>query len=696
MRLFSGTQVRSKGTCPAGTQVQPPTIDWRHHTIVGAILLLSLLLTPQSWASEKVEDESLEFLKSLSIEELLQTEVTSVSKKSEQLFNTAAAVFVISQEDIKRTGVRSIPDALRMVPGLQVAHIDGSKFAITSRGFNDWFSNKLLVLIDGRSVYTPLFSGVYWDMQDTVLEDVERIEVIRGPGATMWGANAVNGVISIITKKASDTQGGLLVGGVGNIEKPYGIARYGGKIGDDAAYRLFAKGFYRDNFQTSDGGEASDAWSSVRSGFRVDWTVSARDNITVQGETFGGEGDFDLTLSGFITPPFTRQSEEKLIFHGGNLMTTWEREISDRSDLMVKACYDWTFRDQVIIEEQHDTLDLEFKHHWKANRHHEVVWGLGYRRTADETTPSANLWMDPDSREDQLLSAFVQDDIMLRPGTVWLTLGSKFEQNDYSGFEVQPNLRFRWKPTPLHTVWAAASNAVRAPSRSDHDISVNLSSMQDPFGDISVFRIQGDDDFESEDLTALEIGVRWQPDHRFSVDLTGFYNIYDNLRIVEAGTPFIELSPGPPHMVIPMIVTNGMQGITYGFEALTTWKPVDFWKLSFGYAWLDIDLDADGNPGEEEAEYSPEHQIQVRSYLDLPNALSLDTELYFVDDLPGLDLPSYTRMDLRLGWDPAERWSFSLNIENLLDDRHPEFPARSGIGASEVPRTIYGQVRYCF
>ncbi len=665
-----------------------------------ALIILSFLLINISpcvaLALQDDDGDALEYLKSLSIEELLQTEVTSVSKKSEQLFDTAAAVFVITQEDIKRAGVRTIPDALRMVPGLQVAHINASTFAITARGFNEWFSNKLLVLVDGRSVYTPLFSGVYWDLQDTVLEDIDRIEVIRGPGATMWGANAVNGVINIITKHSEKTQGGMIAAGAGNIEKPLIAARYGGNVGQDGTYRVYAKGFRRDGFVNPDGGEGEDEWRSLRTGFRMDVPLSTRDALTLQGESYSGASEFDLRLSGYLTPPFIRETHEEADYKGGHLITTWQRRLSDRSNFEVKGYYDWYYRDQIVIEERRNTANVDFKHHLKLPIAHEIVWGLGYRWTEDDTERSANLWMDPDSRCDQLWNAFVQDDIMVWPDRVWLTLGSKFEHNDYSGFEVQPNARLRWKPTLKHTVWASVSRSVRTPSRSDHDIRVNLTSANIPPAGLTVLRITGDEGFDSEELTAYEAGFRWQKHPILSIDLAGYYNVYDNLRVIESGTAFVETSPGPPHVVIPQVIRNGAQGETYGLEALTTWMPLPRWKLSLGYAWFGADLETSGNNADGEDEITPRHQWQLRSYLDLPWALSLDTEIYFVDELDSFDIPAYTRVDLRLGWDPTADWSFSLNIENALDDQHPEFPTRSGVVATEVPRIIYGQLIYRF
>lgn len=657
-----------------------------------------ILIAPMRfcWAQPNHSDDSLEYLKNLSIEELLQTEITSVSKKSEQLFDATAAVFVITQEDIKRTGVRSIPEALRMVPGLQVAHINGSTYAITARGFNDWFSNKLLVLVDGRSIYTPLFSGVYWDVQDTVLEDVERIEVIRGPGATLWGSNAVNGVINIITKHSENTQGGLIVGGAGSIEKPLAVARYGGKAGKEATYRIYAKGFNRDSFKSSNGGDGNDEWKNTIVGFRMDWQMSSQDSLTFHGETYKGSGNFNLRLSGFLTPPYTRETDEEQTYNGGHLVTSWQRTISPNSEIEVNVYYDWTNRDQVVIEEQRETLDFDLKHRLKPFTHHEVVWGMGYRWTGDDTEASTNLWMDPSKRDDRLWNAFVQDEIMLIPDKVWLTLGSKFERNSYTGFEVQPSTRIRWKPTPQHTLWGSVARAVRTPSRSDHDIRVNLNSAEIPFVGVTVMRVTGDEDFESEELLAYEMGLRWKRDEKLSFDLAAFYNVYDNLRIVEAGPSFVETSPAPAHVVIPLVVKNGMQGQTYGFEALTTWKPLQNWKLNFGYTWFGYDLDANGNSAENDGGFSPRHQFQIRSYLDLPWSLSLDTDLYFVDEIEKLDISAYTRLDVRLGWEPTNNLALSLKVENLLDDRHAEFPTRFGIVATEMPRIVYGQVTLRF
>ena len=648
-------------------------------------------------------DDTLSYLKSLKIEDLLEAEVTTVSKKSEKLSDATAAVFVITAEDIHRSGARSIAEALRMAPGIQVSQIDSSKWAVTSRGFNDTFSNKLLVLIDGRSVYTPLFSGVFWDVQDTFMGDIDRIEVIRGPGATLWGANAVNGVINIITKSSQETQGALLTLGTGSHE-PYDAAvRYGDRLGADGAWRIYAKGFERGPFENAAGGDANDQWDALRGGFRMDLDLNTNDAVTFQGDIYNGNEDQTLSLPGTLTTPAEGPRGYPADFFGANLLSRWRRSFGEKSDFTLQLYYDRTERDQVVLEEIRDTVDLDFQHHLQLTGRQEVVWGLGYRFTRDDTRPGKGIEMLPDSRSDQLFNAFLQDEITLQPDKWWLTLGSKFEHNDYTGFELQPSLRLRWKPGNQQTVWASASRAVRTPSRSDHDLrsTIDVGTAAVPFPPFSVPSVTvlyGSDDFASEELKAYELGYRWQAQTHLSFDLAAFYNQYDNLRTIETdlSAASLESDPSPPHLLIPVFIENKMEGETYGFELVTVWQPLTFWKLSAGYTWLQMDLrtDADSTNPEAVAEagYSPASQIQLRSYLDLPRGWSLDTELYYVSELSDMQIPAYTRLDMRLGWQPHPNLELSLNLENLLDDRHPEFGERFDIIPSQVPRQVFGQL----
>ncbi|PIE70025.1 MAG: TonB-dependent receptor [Deltaproteobacteria bacterium] len=667
---------------------------------VYVLYVITMVTGANAQTSSANEGTEIDYLKGLSIEDLLQTEIISASKKSELLFDTASAIFVITQEDLRRTGARNIPEALRMVPGLQVAHINAHRWAISSRGFADWFSNKLLVLIDGRSVYNPIFSGVHWDVQETIMADIERIEVIRGPGATVWGANAVNGVINIITKNASKTLGALFNMGVGTHEQPLVAARYGTRIADMADIRLFAKGFKREPFNKKNGGEAHDAWRHLQGGFRVDWQAGRRDDFMFDGRFYDGEANSKTVFSGFLTPPYTRITKETETFSGGHLLSRWIRRLSDSSDLTLQAYYDTTRRDLVALAEDRYTIDVEIKYHLDPDGRHDVVCGAGYRWNHDEITGTPESRIEPDSRSDDLVSAFVQDDIMLLADRLWLTLGSKFEYNGYTGFEIQPSARTRFKLKDKHMFWAAVSRAVRTPSRSENGVRSNQGTIVLPTGDLVIARVVGDENFDSEVLIAYEAGYRWQPQPRFSMALTAFFNDYDQLRNASPAPFFWERDPAPVHLVIPFVMDNSLKGETSGVEALMTWRPLDVWRFSASYALLEFDLQKTGNSVygtlRMEQGKTPDHQLQLRSYLDLPWNFHFDAELYFVDRLPSLDIDAYTRVDLRLEWTPSPQWTLSVGVENLLDDSHQEYLDGIGIIATKVPRIGYGQVTLNF
>ena len=657
-----------------------------------------LFLAPVCRAKGPSANQALRQLKQLTIEQLADLEVTTVSKKPEKLADAAAAVFVITAEDIRRGGFTSIAEALRLVPGLEVAHIDANKWAISSRGFNAWFANKLLVLMDGRSVYTPLFSGVYWDVQDTLLEDIDRIEVIRGPGATLWGANAVNGVINIITKKAQDTQGGLITAGGGNLEQGFGAARYGGKIGENAWYRGYAKYFNRSPFEDNQGDDAADDWDMGRTGFRVDWDQSESNSLTFQGDAYTGNSGTTNIITGVIPP---RVFDDSADVSGGNLLGRWSHTFSDTSDMSLQAYYDRTVRNMEILSETRDTVDIDFQHTFQLGRRQQVIWGLGYRMTHDNITNSETVSFDPDSRTDNLFSGFFQDQFSLIADKLDLTVGSKFEHNDFSGFEFQPSARLRWKPRKNHMLWAAVSRAVRTPSRADHDLDVKLKAFRTG-PTVNTLMIRGNSAFDSEEVITYEAGYRLVPMARLSLDLASFYNVYRDLRTTVPGMPIPAFTafPPPAARVLPQNIVNKFHEDAYGTEITGNLQLTDWWKLSLGYTWINLHLFADAAEKSLDLELNeggtPRNQFFAGSYLDLPGNLQLDTLLFYVDDLPDLDVPSYTRLDMRLGWQPVKHLEFSLKLENLLDNRHPEYINTQGIQSTRVPRSIYGKVTWRF
>ena len=670
--------------------------------VVLSVMLASQIGLPGAAFAADDDQETLQYLKSLSIEDLLQAEITSVSKKSESLFTAAAAVTVITNEDIERTGARSIPEALRLVPGLDVSSIDGSRYAIGARGFNEYFETKLLVLVDGRSMYTPLYSGVYWNSLDTVMQDIERIEVIRGPGATVWGANAVNGVINIITKNSSETQGGMISTTVGNYDQPDVSARYGGTLAGQTTYRLYAKGYDRNNFDESTEGNAYDSSRSLRTGFRLDNQQAARETFSLQGEVYDGEADVETMLTGHLSPPFVRTSNDTETYSGGHVLGSWDHNFSDRSNTTLQLYYDRSDRYSIVATEVRDTVDVDFKNQLNLWDNHEIVWGAGYRWTQDDIDGSVTTSFTPSSEIDELWSTFIQDDINLVENLAWVTVGTKIEHNDYTGFEVQPSIRFRLQPDPKQLIWAAVSRAVRTPSRAENDISINLGTGVDAGGNVVVQRLEGNDDFDSEVLVAYELGYRWQVKQSLSFDLATYFNDYDQIRTIESkGNPFY-LFGETPALVMPATFDNEAEGESYGFEIQSTWQPVDSLKFIGAYSYIDLDLDyKSGSVRSRQSlgseDFAPTHQFQLRNYWDLQSDLSLNSEFYYVSDLGDGKIDSYIRIDMQLSWQARDNVRLTVGGENLFGSSHQEFfNSQSNIIASEVPRTYWLKAMFWF
>ncbi|WP_457575794.1 TonB-dependent receptor plug domain-containing protein [Desulfomarina sp.] len=639
-------------------------------------------------------DDSLDYLKGLNIEDLLRTQVTSASKRPESLTDTATAVFVITAEDIKRTGARNIPEALRMVPGIQVSQLDSNKWIISARGFGELFSNKLLVLMDGRSVYTPLFSGVFWDVQDTVMEDIDRIEVIRGPGATLWGANAVNGVINIITKSTSETMGGLVSLEGGSYDPLIATARYGGAIGKTGGYRFYMKGAEHNEFPLEDGTDGKDDWDMMQGGFRVDLEPERERRIRVQGDIQRGNEGVAYSFPGF---PGQENLDTDFNTFTGNLLTRWEGDFSNGNLVSLQAYWDYTEKDLLIVEEKRTTFDLDFQYVWTASSYHDVVWGLGYRVSSDEITSTQYTYFNPGERTDELFSAFIQDEIILVDNRWWLTVGSKFEHNDYSGFEVQPNMRMRWKTSNDQTFWTSVSRAVRTPARADHDMTIFTVASLDSSGNLVASTIEGNHDFEAEELVAYEAGHRCRPFRRLSLDTAVFYNVYENLRSLEVGAPYFSTF-SDSLLLVPNYITNALSGKAYGLELLATLQAADWWKLAFGYSLLKMSFDADPDIRITSRKFIqddyPQHMVQVRSYMDVWENVSLDSEFYYMDELGNQPVDAYIRFDLRLGWEINKNFDLSLNIENLTDSRHREYASITNITGTEVPRRFFAKLTW--
>lgn len=616
--------------------------------------------------------------------------MTSVAKKSQSLGEAAAAIHVITQEDIRRSGMTSVPELLRLVPGANVARINGNQWAISIRGFNGLMANKLLVLIDGRSVYSPAFAGVNWDEQNVLVEDIERIEVIRGPGGTLWGANAVNGVINVITKQAKHTQGNLLVAGIGDREES-GAYRYGGQWGDEAFYRAYIRYVDQNPFDNADGSEAYDSQQTLHAGFRVDWALSNEDELTLQGGVYDSVADQQAVTTSLTQGSQTMMDHRDL--NGGNLLFHWTRSTSEHSEWQLQGYFDRTERDELNLGQRIDTYDLELQHRFPWSEYQEITWGLGYRRVSDRYENSDTLIFGAEALDTDLFSAFLQDEITLRED-LRLTLGAKLEHNDFTGYEFQPSARMLWQPTPQYALWGAVSRAVRTPSRSHRDLRINLTAIPGPTPTlISLF---GNNDVQSENLIAYELGFRNQVTPNTALDITAFYNVYDDLLTDEDGASFMETDPQPTHLVVSKQFDNLMEGEVYGIEVAADWRLSQRWRVMAGYSWLQSQMhlksgSTDSNREQEHEGNSPQQQLQLRSYFDLRHDLELDAALYMVDQLPSLDIPGYARLDLRLAWRPAADLELSLIGSNLLDARHPEYTEMQTL-EMEVPRSIVGKL----
>jgi iron complex outermembrane recepter protein len=654
-------------------------------------LLLSVGLAAQAWANDASPEQ--ERLAHLSLEQLGNIEVTTVSKEPMKLSRVPAAIYVITQEEIRRSGVTSIPEALRLAPGVEVARMDSVKWAIGIRGFETRLSRAVLVLIDGRSVYSPLFHGVYWEVQDTLLEDIDRIEVIRGPGGTIWGANAVNGVINIITKSAKETHGSVANVGSGDVNTGLSSFRYGSGNGKNFDYRIYGKGIYRGSEFHPDGNDFDDWWRT-QGGFRTDWGISNRDALTVQGDLYDSRaGESSLITS--VSPAALFVVDKDAELSGGNLLGRWRRDLGGGSDFQLQTYYDRVNRYEAQQAEVRDTFDIDFVHHLVLPHGNDFLWGLGARVSdgrAPEVVPT--YVFVPNHRVDQLYSVFVQDQIPIVRDQLEIIVGSKILHSAFVGFDAEPSGRLLWTPTAHQTVWAAVTRAVRTPSDLDENLQVTKLTSTAP---LTFSQTNGNGKFIDEDLLGYEAGYRNLLNQKFSIDLAAFYNNYDHLSSTEPGTPFTETSPVPDR-VIPFIRGNGVLGNTSGFEVTPDWRPKPWWRLTASYSYLLMELSTrrsslDTTTVSATDGASPRHQVETQSFVNLPGNLELSVAGRYISALPAQLVKSYGTADAELEWHPRKHVSFSVTGQNLVQPQHPEFGGDPGplVG---IKRSAYGTITW--
>jgi iron complex outermembrane receptor protein len=611
------------------------------------------------------QTSSVQLLKQLSVEDLMNVEVTTVSRHPEKLVEAASAVQVITRKEIISSGAKTLVEALRLATNLQVAQVNSSQWAVSARGFNNVLANKLLVLIDGRTVYTPLYAGVFWDVQNILLEDVDRIEVISGPGGTLWGANAVNGVINIITKNAKDTKGFFAEAATGTAFPAMGSLRYGNKITEKLHYRIYGTGFKMGAVVDTNEQSAKDEWSMIQGGLRMDWDVRQKDKLSLQANIYDGKPNPDA-------------ADKPVIARGNNIVARWMQETSAACDFQLQAYYDHTWRDfNNGFTEDLKTYDADWQNTWNIGMRNRITYGLNFRLMDHVVTNLPLFTFSPDHKTLYLYSAFMQDKFMVVDQKLYVTAGLKVEHNSYTQFEYQPNARITWTPSDRHTVWAAASRAVRTPARIDRDFALYIAP--------GIPLLAGSDSFVSEDMLSYELGWRLQPAVNSTLSLASFYNIYDNIRSAE---------PGPPPFNIPITFANGVKGTSYGIEISSTNKITDWLSLKGGYTFLKKDLSVksgsmDLNHATAESN-DPEHQFLLQSDLTFAHRFELGAVFRYIDKLPKPYVPSYEELDLRLSCRLTNAIEVVVTGQNLLDSSHAEFIASTP--PRETERSVYGKV----
>ena len=655
----------------------------------------------------------------LAFEDLLGIEITSVSKQSQPLSNAPAAIYVITNEDIIRSGATSIPQALRGVPGLHVAQIDSQKWAVSSRGFNGRYNNKLLVMMDGRTLYSPKFSGVYWEIQDTLMADIERIEIIRGPSAAMWGANAVNGVINITTKHSAETLGGYAELGAGDYEQAFAGFRYGGELADNTMARAYAKGFKRDSLEHHSqdinplahsqmiGVDIDNDWHNLQAGGRMDMQIDLTASLIVTADVYKSEMQHVTQTPSLIAPFYSEINSDSFDSRGWNILGKYTKAVSASSEYSFQAYYDYVRRDETLFDFSTNTLDFDFQYQFNLDRTHNFIWGLGYRHISDKINPNAIIDSLSTSSNTNLWSAFIRDEIQLIENELWLTLASRFEHNSYTDFEVQPNIRLMWQLNEQHKLWSSISYAVRTPARAESSLSVNSFNIPpnlpiNPF--ITKVLINGNDNYESEELLSYEIGYRFIPSNNISFDSVLFYNDYDKLRSVSIGN--IDLSNVPSYLTLPTFYSNEQDGYNYGFELSSQWLASDSLKFKFNYAYTHSEFvqNSGSGAGQSQNTDTPEHIASLQADWNIAKNLSLDMTYRYVDTVEILDsinfstkqLDSYHGVDIGLHWAVTPTISIEAFGKNLLNSSHVEYESEAFQLPNRVEPSYYGKVTLNF
>jgi iron complex outermembrane recepter protein len=636
-------------------------------------------------------------LREMSIEDLMNIEITSASRKEQRAVDVAAAVFVITHEDIRRSGMTTLPDLLRLAPGVEVAQINSNKWAVSVRGFNGLRANKLLVLVDGRSVYNRIFSGVTWDTEDLALDDIDRIEVIRGPGAALWGANAVNGVINIITKLTADTLGGLVRVDVGRAGDQ-GAVRYGGTLGA-GHYRLYSQWTGRDQSLIAPDKRADDASHSVTTGFRADWATQPR--------AFMVEGDFTAGQERALWPNLDPQTAAREPLanvpsdtQGGFLLGRWTRTRAGGASLQIQSFVDIASRQEPVGNYDRRTFDVDTQYHTTVGAHHDLVAGAGYRFIGEGFVGHIGFSMNPAEDHSSLVSAFIQDQIGLFSNRLSLTLGSQLQYDTDFGSGVQPTARIMWTGLPRQHFWAATSRALRTPSLNDRGIRLDFPPVQSASGLPLAVTVLGNPAAETENLVDAEAGYRLAIGNAASIDVTGFVGHYHHLRTQELAAPVVQFVPSP-HVQVTSTFDNQLEATTRGLEIAGHWMPVPAWRFDGSYTAFHVTPELAATSQDPAARTedgsAPDTQWQFRSAFSPRAQVTVGAALFHVGPLEQLQVNAYTRADINAEWRFSSRLSLMAIGQNLFDAAHPEFAGTASLVLNtQVARSASLRLKWTF
>lgn len=654
-------------------------------------LVCCFCLAPTASAQSPTVD-----LTDLSIEDLLQVEVTSASRRERKLAQTAAAVHVITQEDIQRSGATSVADSLRMAPGVYVAQFDSNKWVVGVRGFNRRFSDKLLVMVDGRSVYSPLFSGVYWENLDMPLDNIERIEVIRGPGGSIWGSNAVNGVINVITKSAAETQGSMVSSGVGNREGNFSSLRYGGKAGENIHYRVDSKFFKRPGQLDPSGEPGPDEWGVTRGGFRMDWDGGGDDSLTVSGDIYEGDAPGPLSIP-ILTAPYRADVLNDQQTSGSDVLARWKRRYSDNSIGTLQVYHDRSSRGAFLLNlNLVESTDFDYQHVLTVSDDHQLMFGGGYRLNRDRVTSSEILRFDPAQRSTLLYHVFGQEDWSFAGDKLMASLGGKLEHNSYTGWEVQPSASLLWNRDADESLWASVSRAVVLPSRTTSDFRYLDQVFPGADGRLTRVEFFGVPTTKAESLVAYQAGYRRRITRETSIDVAYFFHDYARLRLAAVGAPYIDSMLAGNPVIIPVLQDNSGRVNSAGLEIAGVWQPHQNTTLHLSYSTLRLDPIRNGGAFSDDDD-APNHMLHAAWRQDLPGGWKWDTSYYYVGAVtPSLSVPAYHRLDSRVAARLSSNVEVSLAWQNLLDNQHPESGRQFSEQPQEIGRSAYAKITYQF